>query len=295
MIDFETFVFSASSVKDYLQCGLKFKYSKIDRVERAEVFSHHRWFGLLVHSTIYSAISSSAKGKDLPLRDEIKTSFPSKVFESLWQEKDTEDESILSMRKSLGNKPVGKFVEGKVKSLSKGLNQTQLEKGWKAEAKKMVKNGILVVKDIPHIVELEKQLEWEMSGKHFIGYSDIISKDEEGKYTFYDFKTTWDKPGKKLADDFQFFAYSVALKDLYGLDYFPKGYYVHLRSGTCLEYEVTPEVYDRTTSKMNKAFEDIKDNLFLADLGGSLCKFCDFRLKCYGSEDKIWSRNSWGG
>lgn len=290
MIDFDSFVFSASSIKDYLQCGLKFKYSRLDKLERAETFSHHRWFGTLVHSAIYTAIASSATGKDMPLREEIKETFPSKVFEALWQEKDTQDETILSIRKGLGSKPVGRFTEGKIKALKKGLNQTQLEKGWKAEAKKMVKNGILVAKGIYKIVELERKFQWEMFDNDFVGYADIIALDENGRYCFYDFKTTWDRPGKKLIDDFQFFAYAVAMKDLYNLDYYPTGYYVHLRSGDCIEYELTEEINAKMTKKTLNAFSDMKDNLFLADLGGPLCKFCDFRLKCYGSEDKIWSR-----
>lgn len=285
------FMFSASSIKEFIQCGLKFKYGRIEKRERAETYSHHRWFGTLVHSTIYSAIATkNLDEKKYVLKSSTATAFPSKVFETLWQNKETDDPYLQHLLKELGEKPVGRFLPGKIKSLSAGQSQDKLEAGWKAEAKKMIKNGIKVLSEVPEIVELEKKLIFNILGRRFIGYSDVVAKDSEGKLCFYDLKTTWDKP-TKLEDDFQFFAYALALKDTYKLDYWPKGYFVHLRSGAAIEYELTPQMFGKLISQTRNVFSDMEANVFPADLGGPLCPYCDFRLHCYKSEDKIWRRS----
>lgn len=287
------FMFSASSVKEYMQCGIKFKYGRIDKLPRAETYSHHRWFGTLVHSVIYTAIGKHTTSKDMDLHAKINEVFPLKIFEALWQEKETDDPIIQMLQKDLGPKPVGKFIPGKIKSLGKDIPdfpQDKLEKGWKAEAKKMVKNGIEIVTKIPEIVELEKKMFWTIQGKRFIGFSDIVAKDADGKFEYYDLKTSWDKPGNKLDNDFQFFAYSLALKDLYKLDYFPKGYYVHLRSGSLVEFELTPYIFGKMMSILKGVFSDIENNVFLPDYGGPLCPYCDFRHVCYGKDENIWRR-----
>lgn len=292
------FWFSASSVKDYQQCGLKFKFGRIDKIEeRAEPHSHHRWFGTLVHALIYysAATITATKNKRGYLdkvyhfRDEIK-SLPQKELDILWYERPTDDDQVLLMRDEVKEKPIGKFLPAKIKSLREGLPQEDLEKGWYNEAKKMIKNGIAAIKGIFKIEEFEKKMFFRILGRNFIGYADVIGRDENGKIVFFDFKTTWDKPGAKLQDDFQFFAYALALKDIYKLDYWPKGYYVHLRSGDLIEYELTPEIFARMMARLKNTFSDMEADVFLADYGGNLCQFCDFRLICYESEDKIWRR-----
>jgi hypothetical protein len=298
-VNTKNFIFSASSVKEYMQCGLKFKFNRIDKLEKTDVSSHHRWFGTLVHNLIYASLSEPAEDlKKMVLTNKINEKYPMKIFETVWKEKESEDLMVQTIRKDLGEKPVGRFMRGKIVSL--GINdpditQAQLEKGWKAEAKKMVKNGISVVKEIPEIVELERKLFWIFQNRKFLGYADILAKDESGRYTFYDFKTTWDKPGKRLDDDFQFFSYSHALKSYYNLDYYPVGNYVHLRSGDVIPYEVTPEIISNMNRKAKKAFDNMEANIFFDDYGGSLCPYCDFRHICYGKDSDVWKNSSFGG
>lgn len=292
-MDTKTFMFSASSVKEYMQCGLKFRYGRIDKLPRSESYSHHRWFGTLVHSLIYHSVAEHTSSKELVMRDKPRTTFPTKLFEDVWTGRETDDPIAQVINKDLGEKPVGKFLTGKIKSLGKGnpdISQEDLEKAWKAEAKKMIKNGMRVLQDIPEIVELEKKMFWTIQGKRFIGFSDVVAKDADGKYQYFDFKTSWDKPGKKLDDDFQFFSYSLALKDILNLDYFPKGHYVHLKSGDVVEYELTPYVFGKMMGVVKGAFDDMEHNLFLPNYGSPLCPYCDFRHLCYGSDDKIWRR-----
>lgn len=286
------FVFSASSFKEYMQCGLKFKYSRIDRLEKTSVSSHHRWFGTLVHNLIYaSLVESTGDIKETVLRAKIDEKYPMKIFEAVWKEKDSDDAMVKTIRADLGDKPVGRFMTGKIVSLGSNnpdITQAQLEKGWKIEAKKMVKNGIEIVKNIHEIVELERKLYWMFEKRRFLGYADVLAKDESGRYEFYDFKTAWDKPGKRLEEDFQFFSYAHALKKFYGLDYYPVGYFVHLRSGEAIKYEVTPEIVAKMKKKAKAAFGNLEANIFFDDYGGPLCPYCDFRHICYGEDTAPW-------
>jgi len=293
------FMFSASSLKEYMQCGLKFKYKRIDRLEPTAVASHHRWFGTLVHNMIYTGIAHYDGNKDLELREKPNEKGALKLLNDIW-DYDYENEFETAHLKSddiskivtdIGVKPSGRFMVGKIKSLGNdnpSITQKELEKGWKIEARKMVKNGISVAGNIYEIVELEKKLIWNFLDHRFIGYADVVGKNSEGKYEFYDFKTAWNKPGKYLANDFQFFAYSYALRQLYGLEYYPTGHYVHLRSGEVIPNVITEEITQNMVSKAKSAFSNMEADVFFDAYGSPLCRYCDFRHICYGEDEDIW-------
>jgi len=295
-MDTKSFMFSASSFKDYLQCGLKFKFSKIDKVTPTETATHHRWFGSLVHSMIYHSIADfDGSGKNLVLRKKPRKKTTLKVFENIWdgKAKDNESEIIL---KSIGEKPVGKFAKGKIASLGStndDMEQSLLEEGWREEARKMIEHGIDVVSNIHKIVELEKKMFYKVRGYSFIGFIDVLAQDSEGLYEFYDFKTSWDK-SYDLQNDFQFFGYAKAVSEDKALgineSYFPKGYWVHLRKGELLEYKLTKPKFWEMMDITKNAMANMEEDVFLPDYGGPLCKYCDFRHICYGSDDKVWSR-----
>lgn len=290
------FWFSASSFKDYLQCGLKFKFSKIDKVEPTVTATHHRWFGSLVHAMIYHSIADyDGSGKNLVLRKKNRKKTTLKVFEDVWDgnPKDNNAEIIL---KSIGEKPVGKFSTGKIASLgstNSDIEQSVLEDGWREEARKMIENGIDVISGIHEIVELEKKMFYKVRGYNFIGFIDVLAKDKDGLYEFYDFKTSWDK-SYDLQNDFQFFAYAKAVMEdsKIGIkeSYYPTGYWVHLRKGDLLPYKLTKNKFWDMMDITKSAMENMESDVFLPDYGGPLCKYCDFRHICYGEDEKIWSR-----
>lgn len=292
-MNIDNFVFSASSIKDFLQCGLKFKYSKVEKKERAEDASHHRWFGTLVHEVIYSSVGDIDKEGNYSVKSSPISQFPEELFETLWEEREptTEEEKLL--QEELGPKPTGRFLPGRIKALGKDnpdVTQEELERGWKEAARNMITNGIQLSINLP-IVDIEKKLNWTIRGRSFLGYSDLIAKNNRGIYSYYDFKTAWGKPSvRDMEEDFQFVAYSLALKEAYNLDYYPKGYYVHLKSGTPIEYRLLPFMHDNMMEVVQRVFDSLEKDLYLPDYGGPLCKFCDFRRVCYGSDDKIWRR-----
>jgi CRISPR/Cas system-associated exonuclease Cas4 (RecB family) len=298
-VNTKDFVFSASSFKEYVQCGLKFKFHRIDKLTPTDVASHHRWFGTLVHSLIYTSLAVPTDMKDMVMRDEIDTEFPLTIFDAVWDEVVTDDEIIKAVQKDLGPKPVGRFMTGKIVSLGKNnedtITQEELDAGWREEAKRMIANGVASVQKIHKIVELEKKLRWMYKKHKFLGYSDIVALDENGKYEYHDFKTTWDKPGKYLVGDFQFFSYSYALKRLYGLDYYPAGNYIHLRSGDTVRYEVTPEIERKMDSLVTTSLGNLQSNIFFDAYGSPLCGYCDFRHICYGEDKDVWKTSGFKG
>jgi CRISPR-associated protein Cas4 len=292
----KSFMFSASSFKDYLQCGLKFKFSKIDKVEKTETATHHRWFGSLVHSLIYYGIADfDGSGKNLILRKEARKKEALKILDELWDEKTPNSDAEI-IAKSIGDKPNGKFARGKLVSLgsnNEDIEQSKLEEGWREEARKMIENGITVLESVHKIVELEKKIFYHVKGYKFMGFVDVLAQNENGDYEFYDFKTSWDK-AYDLNDDFQFFGYTKALSEDKELgineSYFPKGYWVHLRKGEKLEYNLSKSKFWDMVNLTERAMKNMENDIFLPDYGGPLCKFCDFRHICYGSDDKIWGR-----
>lgn len=290
------FMFSASSFKDYLQCGLKFKFSKIDKAEKTETATHHRWFGSLIHSLIYHSVAEyDGSSKNLVLRKRARKKATLDLFEDLWEEKAKTNEGEVIL-KSLGEKPVGKFARGKIASLgstNENIEQAMLDEGWREEARKMLENGINIITSLDNIVELEKKVFYHIKGYRFIGFVDVLAKDSEGKYEFYDFKTSWDR-SYNLQEDFQFFGYSKALSEDKKLgvneEYFPKGYWVYLRKGESLPYTLTKNKFWDMINLTSKTMENIEADIFLPDYGGPLCKFCDYRHICYGSDENIWKR-----
>jgi CRISPR/Cas system-associated exonuclease Cas4 (RecB family) len=297
-MDTKSFLFSASSFKDYLQCGLKFKFSRIDKAERTETATHHRWFGSLVHALIYYSIADyEGNSKTMNLRKRVRKKAALDMLEDLWKSKAKNSDAEIIL-KSIGDRPTGKFSRGKIKSLgnnNENISQEDLEEGWLEEAKIMLGNGIDVISGIHKIIELEKKIMYHVKGYKFMGFVDVLAQDSDGKYEFYDFKTSWEKPSQNdLHNDFQFFGYAKALSedDKLGIneDYFPKGNWVFLRKGENISYELKKDKFWEMIRLTQSVMSNIEANIFLPDYGGPLCKFCDFRHICYGSDDKIWSR-----
>lgn len=293
--DIDEFVFSASSIKSYLHCGRKFKFEKIDKLPAPPETSHFRWLGKLVHTSIYQSIARfNSESEEIKRWDYLGTK-PNKAdalafFEKGWQGQPAEDDPDTYMKSlypfEIGDKPVGRFFPRKDLSL---LNypvseQKQLEQGWKIYAQAMVETGLDVVSKIHKIHSLEYSLEFTIGGKKARGFIDILALDEEGKFVIYDFKTSWRKPSKAdMEKDIQFILYSYAIKELFGLDYYPKAYFVHLKTGSLAELEMTDAILEKTTKKILTVFKNIQNNLFFDDMGGVLCNYCDFKSICYNT------------
>lgn len=273
--------FSASSYKEYQQCGLRFRYRKIDRIPTPEgETTHYRWTGRLFHEAAYTAIGERRDAKSYELyTGGPRLEYALRVVDAVWEGKPFDDVS-RSIMEDIGEKPEI-FSPGKIKALQP---PNDVEQGWRTQIKKMLENTVPTLASIhSNIVELELVSEWDFLGRQFIGYLDIVA-NKDGKLSFYDLKTSWHKPGKKLQEDFQFFIYSHALKTTRGLDYYPDGHWIHAKDGSILPFVVTQEIIDKHTQEAEQVFSYIENGVFPSAYGSPLCAFCDYYSLCYGEE-----------
>ena len=289
------FNFSASSIKSYLHCGLKFKFEKVDKLPTPPETSHFRWLGKLVHTSIYQSIATFNTDADEIKRWDVTEPKPD-VQRALafyfkgFKGEPTEDDPDIYMKSlypyEIGTKPVGRFFPRKDLSILNhpSNEQAKLEDGWKTVGQGMVETGISVVSKIPEIVFLEKAVSFYIDERHIRGFIDVLGKDADGKYVIYDFKTSWRKPTQKTMEaDLQFILYSYAIKELYGLDYYPTAYFVHLKSGECVPLHLTDELLEKAFKKIKGVFSNLEDDMYFDDMGGVLCNYCDFYNLCYNS------------
>lgn len=289
-MDTKNRVFSVSQIKTYLSCGLKYKFSKVDRLDPLPTERHHLWLGSLVHSSIYAGLGKSTSSKTIELYKKPSLKKALHMFETLWESNlDAADEATTDVIKSLGERPTGKFLTGKINSL-KSTNQDELELAWKLVARNYVENGVKLVekmlKSDYKIVEIEKQLNFELLGRKFVGYIDILFEYKPTKeLLFIDFKTNWDKPSEvDVMVDLQFLIYSQALMNIYNLTYQPNGALIHLKSGEPVKFTAMDKSFELMFKTLKNVFENMESDIFFDNYGHPFCKNCEFRYVCYGED-----------
>lgn len=284
-MDTSKFRFSASSVKTFRQCGTKFKFEKVDKLKGDVEVGHARWLGKVVHASVYQSVGrldpdSGFKSWELVSQEPFEHAALT-LFESLWVG-GVDDRTKKIYELEVGSdRPVGRFMKKSKVSALNTDDQVALEAAWKLEARQMVKNGVAALtQKAKKIVQLERGVEFTFLGKNFAGYLDIIGEDENGRVIFLDLKTVWDKPSPaKLQDDPQFVLYSHALKQTLDLDYYPDGYFIHMKSGASIPFVMTSEVLAKMEKNIATSFSDMEDNVF-HHRPSILCNYCDFQSIC---------------
>lgn len=283
-MDTKDFRFSASSVKSWIQCGTKFKFEKVDKIKPTIEVGHARWLGKLVHASIYQSVGkldpeSGFKSWEI-IRDEPNELASLQLFQDLWVGGvDERTKSIYELE--VGSSiPTGRFMKKRKVSALNNDDQTELASAWKEVAREMVKNGVSSLRELK-LLELEKSVAFKFLERDFAGFLDVIAIEKDtGKIVFADFKTVWDKPvPAKLQDDPQFVLYSFALKDALGLDYYPDGFFVHLRSGTMVRFTMSDGVLAKMEKKIASVFSNLEDDIYFHN-PGVLCGYCDFQNIC---------------
>lgn len=289
------FKFSASSLKTFLQCGQKFKYEKVDRLKPEMEVGHARWLGKVVHASIYAGVGEfkpdeGFKSWELDTYKVTSDTIEERIHRTiatanaLWDR----DESTPYLKSLYENEvgsdqPTGRFMQKKKEPSLNVEDQGELEAAWKVQALKMAENGVRSLLRATELVKLEYDITFLFEDHKFSGFVDVLAKNKDGQYVYMDFKTVWDKPSEaKLRQDPQFILYSYALKEILGLDYYPKGYFVHLKSGKLVEFEMKPEVIPDFSKKFVRAVHMIERDLFYKQ-PSVLCGYCDFAKICLGN------------
>lgn len=282
---------SASSIKTYKQCGRKFQYSKILKVEPTHEPYHYGWVGTIVHNSIYYSIADYVDGawvvsnvKDISAVKEFfidvwDGSFSLEITKSLLNDKELDEKQPLFKPASLTD--------------AKYVNSASTESDrWKIFAWDLIKKGYVLftqylytLSDNPiEDIKLEQEINFKFDEDYtFIGYVDVLI-NVKGNYVFFDLKTS-KTPPKNLDLDVQFYMYRYALKKIYDLTYYPVGYYVHLRSGSLIPAKtLDSSVITKAHTQVTSAIEGIEKEDFFATLGSPLCGFCEYRGYCYNNK-----------
>ncbi len=248
---------SASSVTDYIDCGLLYKFSRIDKI-KPEFKSDAMELGSAIHLTLAEFYKQKMVGTKMLLK-EIHES-----FEGFWRELAEDNDEI---QYSEGKSFETLLLEGK-----------ELLTAW---YNKLPENGFKVIAvEEPFILVLP-----ELSIP-VIGYIDLIEEDESGTIIITDHKAS----GRAYSNDetdknLQLTIYQLAAKG--------NGYQDReiLLKFDCLIKTKTPKFEQFYTSrseieekraikKIHEVLKGINKEVFIPNDGHWKCKNCGFRRQC---------------
>ena len=248
---------SASGMNDYVECGLLYKLSRIDKF-KPESTSDNLLFGSAIHEALADYQYSRMKNNILTL------DYLQDIFEWYWREKAEGNESIAY---SEGKDFNILLKEGK--ALLKVFYERQQDQGYKVlaieEAFAFTIEGI----DIP-----------------IIGITDLIEEDESGTIIVTDYKTSNRAYSADEVDkNFQLTLYHMAAK------YNGYGNREIVLKLDCLIKTKTPkfEPYytarseidaQRAVRKVQSIYNGIKKGVFVPNDSSWRCTNCQYRKYC---------------
>ena len=247
---------SASSIVDYLSCGLQFKFGRIDRLS-PEFIPDALEFGSAIHRVLADFYLARQAGHYMPI-----TEMHAK-FETYWSEA------------AKGNDRL-KYKEGKD-------YETLL-----ADGKALLSVYASSIPDTKYkVLAVEEPFAFEVPGMEIpvIGAIDLIEEDESGTLIITDHKTS----SKSYADSdvhssFQLSVYSIGMRNDYPnreillkFDALIKTKVPKFES-----YYTTRDADDeaRTIKKILNAYDGISKQVFLPNMESWKCSGCSFKTHC---------------
>jgi putative RecB family exonuclease len=248
---------SASSVGDYIDCGLLYKFGRIDKI-KAEFKSDALELGSVIHLVLAEFYNQRKVGNKLLLK-EIHES-----FEAFWREL-AEDNSDIQY--SEGKNFETLLLEGK-----------ELLTPWYNKLPE-IEFKVIAVEE-PFILTLREL------AVPIIGYIDLIEEDESGTIIITDFKSS----GRAYSNDetdknLQLTLYQIAVK--------ANGFRDReiLLKFDCLIKTKTPKFEQFYTSrteieekraikKIQEVWRGIRQQIFIPNDGHWKCKGCGFKKHC---------------
>jgi len=248
---------SASSINGYIDCGLSYKFGRIDKVQR-EFIADSLEYGSVIHKVLGEFYQNKLTGIKLSLKD-IHT-----MFETYWTES-------AKRRSDL------KYAEGKS------------FESYLLEGKELL---TVYYDKLPadnfKVLAIEEAFSLNLAGidMPIIGAFDLLEEDESGTIILTDWKTT----GRAYSVDeidknFQLTVYNLALKS--------NGYADReiLLKFDCLiktktpkfeQYYTTRSIEDmhRAIVKIMQVYDGIQKEVFIANDGHWKCGGCAFKNHC---------------
>ncbi len=248
---------SASSINAYLECGLQYKLSRIDKM-KPDFTPDALVYGSTIHKII-EQIQTIRMGGDNPVLEDMVA-----LFEQFWREK-AEDNSTIQYRKG--------------ESFTSLLNQ----------GKKLI---ALYIEHLPEngfdVLAIEEPFELHLEGLNIpiIGVMDMVEEDESGTIIITDHKTASRAYSVEEVDNsFQLTVYYIAARN--------NGYAGRdiLMKFDCLIKAKTPrfeQVYTvrseeaelRAMKKIRSVWEGISKGVFIPNDTSWKCTTCNYKSYC---------------
>ena len=248
---------SASSVNDYIDCGLLYRLSRIDRIP-PEFKTDSLEFGSTIHFVLTGFYKEKKLGNRLLLKD-IQES-----FEGFWEEMAQDNPEI-------------RYSEGED-------FDTLLKKGRELLAvwhSKLPENDFRVIGVEEPFALIRRDLSVPI-----IGYIDLLEEDEAGTIVVTDFKTSGrsysaDEVNKNL----QLTIYQIAIREngfrnreiLLKLDCLVKTKTPKFEQFYTSRSEIEER---RTIKKVQEVWRGMKEGIFIPNDGHWRCQNCGYKKKC---------------
>lgn len=255
-------IYSHSRLSTFEQCNLKYKYKYIDKIvpEIEKTIEAH--LGKVVHSTL-EWLYSSVMNKILPALDETVVYYSEKWMEEF-------DETTI------------KIPDTRYKSKDYFDKGVQFLIDYYMKNQPFDENTLAVEKEIT--IELDEYGEYKIKG-----FIDRLTYNmNTGEYEIHDYKTANTLPQKdKIENDRQLALYSIAIKDLYGID-----------KKVCLVWHYLAHNMKITSCRTDEQLDQLKDDTIdLIDKIEStenfpptvsrLCDWCEYKSVCEAWGNKI--------
>lgn len=237
---------SPSSINTFIQCPLKFKFSKIDGLTEPPTI--HTLLGNFVHQILEDLYGLPSEERTIATAKHI--------ARSVWQD----------------------TYEIQAKSIRVAERDFRWKAWWCVENLWKIENPQEVA-----LEGIETEVIGDVEGVRIKGFIDRFARLDDGSLVVQDYKTGKVPGPNFLADKFfQLFIYSVLLEKL-GYDKPSKVSLIYLAGPKVITWDVTEENIKETESTIvnTKAKIDqyCKEEFFPAKTSG-LCNFCFFKSSC---------------
>ncbi len=248
---------SASSINDYIDCGLLYRFGRIDRIPY-ELISDAMEYGSVIHKVLADFYQEKLTGNKL-ISKELH-----QIFEEYWREAAEERDDI-------------QYSNGKdfdiLLSEGKDLLTTYYDK---------------LPDDNFKILAIEEPFSFTLDGLEvpIIGITDLVEEDESGTIIITDWKTSGKSYSRAdVENNFQLTLYNMGMR--------ANGYKDReiLLRFDCLIKTKTPKFEQyyttrtesderRTTKKILQVWDGIKKEVFIPNDGHWKCGGCAFKTQC---------------
>jgi DNA helicase-2/ATP-dependent DNA helicase PcrA len=234
--------FSASRIKEYMDCPLKFKYNSVLRIPTPQKGYFN--VGTSVHAVYEEMIRQKMQGKSPSVAD-AKT-----MLNDNWD--------------------------------GSAYTSTTHEQQDKNKMENMLDIWFDFEQSNPNeTIDVEQWFDLELDGNHFAGSIDRIDKTPDGEYIIIDYKTgktTLSK--KKMKEDVQLALYCLAVKEKYGKLPVQAGhFYVHPDQSEMRLVDVVEKEVDAVVDRVKEAAKGILNEDFEI-VKQPNCRYCDYGEIC---------------